>query len=224
MARKRISRKEIKEPDKFMVLSARVLDWCRAYKRRLITGGAVIVVVTASVVGWQLYNAHQRTLARVAYNQALSLYESDRYLDALAGFRKVETYGSTPYADLARLYVGNVELALGKTKDAIKTLESLTSRLGPDSMTGQLALLTLALADEKDNACDAALRVINEVIAEPGPFQQEALLAKARCSVRVGQLDNAIKVYKDYLERFPGDDSMEISLKLQELEAKVAGS
>jgi len=222
-ARKRISRKDIRQPDQFMVKTGRFMELCRAHLRQLIIAGIAIGLVLGGVAAWELYERNRDNKARVAYNRALDAYEAGRFQEALTGFRKVESHGSTPHGELAGLYIGNAQLALGQSKEAIKGLQDLTSRIAPGTLTGQLALLTLALAQEMANACDAALGSLEQVVASSGPFRQEALLAKARCSARVGQVENAIKTYREYLKQFPGSDSPQISLKLQELEAKSTG-
>lgn len=222
--RKRIFRKDLREPDQFMVWFGRALEWCRAYRRHLIIGGVAILLVVVGIAAWKLYDASRRESAQIAYNRALDDYQSGQYADALAAFQEVREYDSTPHGDLAAIYVANSQLALGDTKGAIETLEALTGRVSSGALTGQLASLTLALSYEMDNDCDAALRAVERVAGNAGPFQQEALLVKGRCSVRVGRLDNAIEVYRNYLERFPGDDAKQISIKLQELEARTAGS
>jgi len=222
--RKRISRKDLREPDQFMVWFGRTFEWCRAYKRHLIVGGVAILVVGVGIAAWELYDARRRASAQTAYNHALDTYQSGQYAEALAAFQEVRDYGSTPHRDLAAIYVANSQLALGDTKGAIETLETLTDRISSGALTGQLASLTLALSYEMNNDCDAALRAVERVAGNTGPFQQEALLVKGRCSVRVGRFDNAIEVYRNYLEQFPGEDARQISIKLQELKARTAGS
>jgi hypothetical protein len=222
-SKKRISRRDIRQPDQFMVKTGRLMELCRAYRRQLIIAGIAIGLVLGGIAARELYATNRNNKARVAYNRALDAYEAGRFQDALAAFRKVVSYGSTPHGELAGLYIGNAQLALGQSKEAIKGLQNLTNRIAPGTLTGQLALLTLALAQEMDNSCDAALGSLEQVVGGSGPFRQEALLAKARCSARVGEVDNAIKTYREYLKRFPGSDTPQISLKLQELEAKSAG-
>lgn len=217
---KRISRRDIKQPDQFMLTTGRFIELSRTYKRQLLIGGAAFCLVLAGVAGWELYANNREKQARILYNRALVAYEAGRYQDALTGFREVSGYGSTPHQRLAGLYIGNAQLALGKSKEAIKSFKELSSRVPATSLTGQLALLTLALAQEADNACDAALDPLEQVISGSGPFRQEAFLAKARCSTRIGQVDNAIKTYREYLRLFPGGGTPEVMLKLQELEGK----
>lgn len=206
-----------------MVTLGRTLGWCRAYKRHLMIGGVVVLVLLLAVAGWELYDASRQRSAQAAYNLALDAYESGAYEAALAGFREVEEYGVAPHSDLAALYIANTQLALGANRDAIATLEELTARVSADTLNGQLALLSLALAHERNDDCQSALGIIAHVVGQAGPFEQEALLAKARCSVRAGELENAIGAYRDYLKQFPGSENPEISLKLQELEARASG-
>jgi len=219
----RISRRDLKDPDQFMVTFGRVLEWCRLHRQNLIIGGVAVFVILIGFAGWQLYDASRRESAQAAYNRAVNLYQAGQYAEALERFREVQQGGSTAQENLAAMYVANSQLALGATKEAIRTLEELKQRIPEDAFTSQLASLTLGLSHELAKDCGGALRAIEGIVGVVGPFQQEALLLKARCSVNLGQLDSAIEVYRDYLQRYPGEDTAQISLRLQELQAKSAG-
>ncbi len=57
------------------------------------------------------------------------------------------------------------------------------------------------------------------------PFRDEAILGKARCNLETQELKGALESYRQYLASYPsGERAGEISLRVQELEAKVAAS
>jgi len=55
-----------------------------------------------------------------------------------------------------------------------------------------------------------------------GPFKDDALLGKARCSLQIQDPKGALASYRQYLTNYPGSErSGEISLRIQEVEAKI---
>ncbi len=216
--RKRILRKEIRQPDQFMVWTGVVLDWVKAYRRQLIGAGAAIVVVVAAVVGWQYYRGYRQDLAAQDYNKALLEYQEGRYEAALEAFRNLRTKGEPPYDQLADLYVANSYIALEQPAKAVEVLGGVAGAEG-NGFVGQVMLVTLGLAQEMNGACEAAITTLDRALDRQGPLRQEAMLGKARCSARLGKTHDAAETYKAYLEEFPEAETVEIALRLQQLEA-----
>ncbi len=217
--RQRISRKDIRKPDRFMVLMGRCLDLLKAYRNPLIGIGVAVVVAAGGVVGWQYYRGHQQDLASQAYNKALREYQEARYQAALESFESLRTRGEAPYDALADLYVANSYIALDQPAKAVETLGA-TAGKEHDGFVGQVMLVTLGLAQEMTGACDEAVQSLDRALERQGPLRQEAMLGKARCSVRLGKTRDAVESYKAYLKEFPEGETVEIALRLQQLEAE----
>ena len=215
--RKRILRKEIRQPDRFMVWTGLVLDWVKAYRRQLIGAGTAIVVVVAAVVGWQYYRGCRQDLAVRDYSKALVEYQEGRYEAALEAFENLRAKGEAPYDKLANLYVANSYIALEQPAKAVEVLGGVAGADG-DGFVGQVMLVTLGLAQEMNGACEEALTTLNRALDQPGPLRQEAMLGKARCSARLGKTADAAETYKAYLKEFPEAETVEIALRLQQLE------
>lgn len=215
--RKRILRKEIRQPDRFMVWTGLVLDWVKAYRRQLIGAGTAIVVVVAAVVGWQYYRGYRQDLAVRDYSKALVEYQEGRYEAALEAFENLRAKGEAPYDKLANLYVANSYIALEQPAKAVEVLGGVAGADG-DGFVGQVMLVTLGLAQEMNGACEEALTTLNRALDQPGPLRQEAMLGKARCSARLGKTADAAETYKAYLKEFPEAETVEIALRLQQLE------
>ncbi|MCY4488312.1 MAG: tetratricopeptide repeat protein [Deltaproteobacteria bacterium] len=215
--RKRILRKEIRQPDRFMVWTGLALDWVKANRNRLIGAGAAIVVVVATVFGWQYYRGYRQDLAVRDYSKALVEYQEGRYEAALEAFGNLREAGEAPYDKLAHLYVANSYIALEQPAKAVEVLASDTAG-ERDDIVGQVMLVTLGLAQEMNGACEEALTTLNQALDRPGPLRQEAMLGKARCSARLGKTQDAAETYKTYLKEFPEAETVEIALRLQQLE------
>ncbi len=200
-----------------MVWTGLVLDWIKAYRNQLIGAGVAIVVVGTSVAGWQYYRGYRQDLAARAYNRAFLEYQEGRYEAALEAFQDLREEGEAPYDKLADLYLANSYIALEQPAKAVEVLGSVAGT-GGDGFVDQVMLVTLGLAQEMDNACDEAITTLNRALDRAGPLRQEAMLGKARCSARLGNNQDAAETYKAYLKEFPDGETVEIALRLQQLE------
>ena len=218
-ARKRILRKDIRQPDRFMVLLGRCNDFIKANRDRLIGLAAAVVVVLGAVFGWQYYRDYQRDLALQDYNKGLREYQEERYEAALESFRSLRARGEAPYDVLANLYIANSYVALDQPGKAVETLGGEVSA-ERDGFLNQVTLVTLGLAQEMNGSCEEAMQSLSRALDQQGPLRQEAMLGKARCSVRLGKTQEAVDSYKAYLKEFPDGQTVEIALRIQRLEAQ----
>ncbi len=202
-----------------MVLMGRCLDLLKAYRTPLIGIAVAVVVAAGGVVGWQYYRGHQQDLASQAYNMALREYQEARYDAALESFQSLRARGEAPYDALADLYVANSYIALNQPARAVETLGA-TAEKEHDGFVGQVMLVTLGLAHEMNGACDQAIVSLDRALERRGPLRQEAMLGKARCNARLGKSGAAVESYRAYLKEFPEGETVEIALRLQQLEAE----
>lgn len=221
--RQRISRKDIRQPDRFMVLMGQCLDLVKRYRNALIGTGVAVMVAAGAVSGWAYYRSYRMNLASEAYNNALQEYREGRYEAALESFQSLHAQGEAPYDAMAELYVANSYIALDQPAKAVEALAAGTGN-ADEGFLVQVKLVTLGLAQEMNQACSDALRSLDRALDRQGPLRQEAMLAKARCNNRLGKKQEALAAYKDYLKEFPEGETVEIALRLQQLEAKTGTS
>ena len=100
--------------------------------------------------------------------------------------------------------------------------------VGQDGPTGikpgihrQIALVTLATAEEQKKDCKTAVQHYGEAQTISGALQNRAVLGRARCAEQLGDTQTAITAYREYLKENPGSP---LAIKLAELEAKVPGT
>lgn len=95
--------------------------------------------------------------------------------------------------------LGGVQVALGKTEEAIATLNlALTQK--PQS---QAAYISLAEILRKNNRIDEALSIL-ERAEKDLPFEPKASLMRAEILVSNGEANKAIRLYEDLLEKHKG--------------------
>ncbi len=220
---KRITRKDLRQPDQFITLSRRIYRLAvEEYRAQCIAGAAVVLVVVLGAWGWKVHSETQNRLAEESYSRAIALYQSQRYSDALQAFGQLaRDYPSTTYGRLGRLYQANAYIALKEPAQAAPVLQELLAS-EKDSLVRQLAFVTLADSQEAQGHWQQAAQNFGEAEKLQGPFKEDALLGKARCASDGGHLKEALASYRQYLSNYPASDrSTDVELRIQELEAKL---
>jgi hypothetical protein len=217
-ASKRLSRKEIRQPDWFQVNSEKALEFFQSHKGLGIGVLAALLLFFILFWVWQGFKTSQNNAAAEEFTKATELYHQENYRAAIAAFEKVQTYRWSRYASVAHLYQTNSHLALGEVDKAIGAGQRAVSATKPNTLYRQLALMALANGEEQKNQCKSAVERFNEAQKIVGPLQSEALLGKARCMELLGDLAGAVSAYKEYLKDNPGAPARS---KLAEIEAKI---
>jgi hypothetical protein len=218
-ASKRITRKQLRQPDWFQVTSEKSLEYFEGHRGIVFSAVGAVILVFAVSWGWQAFKSNQNIAAGEEFTKAVELYQNVKYPEALAAFEKVETYRWSRYAGLAHLYRANIYLATSDLDKALSAAQRALAATSPNTLYRQLALMALASAEERKNQCKTAIEHFIEAQTIAGALQGQALLGKARCAEQLGDKAMMIAAYKDYLKDNPGSP---LALKLAELEASTA--
>lgn len=219
-AGKRITRKEIRQPDWFQVNSEKVLYSFQGHKGVVIGVCVALALVIVLFWVWQAFKVSQNNTASEEFTKAAELYHQENYRAAIPAFEKVQTYRWSRYAGVAHLYQANSHLALGELDQAVSAGQRAVAATKPNTLYRQLALMALASGEEQKNQCKSAVDRFNEAQKILGPLQSEALLGKARCLEQIGDLAGAVATYKDYLKENPGSSA---GSKVAAIEGKMPG-
>jgi predicted negative regulator of RcsB-dependent stress response len=215
-ASKRLTRKQIRQPDWFQVTSEKALEFYEENQIKVLLGAAGIVVLLVAVWGWQVFKQRQDTAAAQEFTRAMSLYQSEKYQEAISDFKKVQAYRWSHYSALAHLYEANSHLAINEFDKAIATADRFIAATSPNSLYRQMGLLSLASAAERKNECQRAAESYSEAAKIKAALRARAILGKARCSEQLGDTKSAVAAYKEYLNDNP--DSV-LAVRLTELDA-----
>jgi hypothetical protein len=216
-ASKRITRKQLRQPDWFQGASDNALEYFSGHKTLVLSAAAGIIVLLAAIWSWQLFKENQTIAASREFTKALSLYQNQKYSEAIAAFEKVQTYRWSRYAVLAHIYLANGYLATNQLNKALNEAERSVVATRPESLYRQIALVTLAEIEEQMKQCKAAIEHFAEAEKIVGALQSRAVLGKARCAEQIGDIKTAVQAYKDYLKETPGSS---LAVKVAELEAR----
>jgi len=212
---RRITRKELRQPDRFQVATEQALEFYRAHTNLVFAAIGALALIVVVIVAWQMFKVRQNTAAAQEFTVATELYQGQKYREALAAFAKVEQYRWSRYAGLAYLYQANSQIALGEFDKALSSAQRAVTASTPDTLYRQLALMALANAAEQKNDCRQAVESYNEAQKIATAQQGEALLGKARCLEKIGNPAGALVTYKEYMKDHPGSI---MSAKVAELE------
>lgn len=217
-ASRRITRKQLRQPDWFQVSSDYALQYFTGHKAAVFAVAAGILVLVAVLWGWQSYKENQNVMASREFGRALSLFQDQKYSEAIAAFEKVQGFRWSRYSVLAHIYLANSYLAANQLDKALNAAERSVVATKPDSLYRQIALVTQAETEEQMKQCKTAIGHFAEAerIAG-GALQSRAVLGKARCAEQLGDTKTALQAYKDYLRDNPGSS---LAVKVAELEAK----
>ncbi len=224
-SRKRITRKDIRQPDQFITFTARVIRFSEEHRGKIILLAVFVVAVSLGLWGWQLHRSKQNRLASQAYVTALEAFHEGQYQTTLDLLERVEQYRSPNYQYLAILYRAHSHIGLKQPKNAIPLLETLLTRTSKNTFLRQLTLANLGYAHEMANQCNEAIQAYDQAAKLDGPQKEQSLLSKARCTATMGRFSESIKIYREYLASYPGTvRTAEIGLRIQELKRKIKGS
>ena len=217
-AGKRITRKQIRQPDWFQVTSEKALDYFQDHKALVYAAAAVVIAILGVIWGWQTFKENHNAAASQEFANAVALYQSEKYREAISGFEKVAAYRWSRYAGLAHLYQANSYIALNEPDKGLSSAQRAVAATSPNTLYRQLALMTLANAEERKNQCKSAIEHYREAQKIAGALQFDAALGNARCLEQTGDLAGAIAVYKELLKDSAGAP---VGSKISELEAKA---
>ena len=220
-AGRKLSRKELRQPDWFQVASENSLDYFNHHKNVVFGVVAGVLVIAAIVWGWQIFKERQNIAASEEFGKAMALYQGEKYREAIPAFENVKGYRWSRYAILAHLYLANTYLVMNESDKAVNEGQRSLAATRPNSFYRQIALVTLATAEEQKKDCKTAAQHYSEAQNISGALQARAMLGKARCADQLGDTATAIAAYKDYLKETPGSPW---AVKVAELEAKSAAA
>ena len=218
-ASKRITRKELRQPDWFQVTSERAIEFYEANQLRVWIGIGVLLVVLVAIWGWQQFKEQQNAAAGEAFSRAMTLFQAQNYRDAIPAFQKVEGYRWSRLAGIAHLYESNSYMALNDIDKAISSAQRFVATTSSDSLYRQIGLIELATAEERKNNCKQAVDHYAEAERVGPVLKEKATLGKARCAEQIGDLKTALAAYREYLKDHPGSY---VEVKVAELETKTA--
>jgi predicted negative regulator of RcsB-dependent stress response len=216
-ASKRITRKQLREPDWFQVSTENALEYLNRHKTLVFAALVGLLLLGGAIWGWQIFKQRQNVAAAQEFTKAMELYQADKHREAIAVLEVVKNYRWSRYSVLAHLYLANSYLATDDLDKAISEAQRSLAATKPNSLYRQIGLIALATAEERKNQCKDALGHYREAENIAAALQNRAILGKARCAEELGDTATALAAYKEYVKDTPGSP---FAVKVAELESK----
>jgi tetratricopeptide (TPR) repeat protein len=221
---KKISRKELKQPDEFVSFSVRAIEYAQGHSREIIIGIASVVVLSLLIWAWTAYAEKKEVAASRLVAQAQSLLKpsspggvaeqagidpSARDPEAEGRAREiledvVDNYGRTSACPVARILLGQIYYDKGDYDKAIVTYEEVLKGKNRKPELTALAWEGLAYAHEAKEDFTEALGCYQELAKMPlTNIQGWAYMGVARCYEKLQEYEKALDAYRTLLVEQP---------------------
>ena len=218
---KHLSRKELRQPDQFMIWTQRAFDFINEKRLLLIVAGVFIIAVLMGVWAWQIYKNGQNEQAAQYFDKAITLYRSNNHKEAIAEFEKVQAYRWSRYAALAHLYEANSRITTNDLDEAKTAAQRFIAATDQNSVYRQIGLVTLGHVEELKTQCKEAIQHYAEAERIAGALKEAATLGKARCFMAIGDNKSAIAAYQQYVKENPTSPiNTRLTLQVAALQSK----
>src|SRR5258708_39793903 len=179
-ASKRLTRKQLREPDWFQVGLEHAVEYFNEHKALVFSAFAGIVILLAALWGWQQFKENQNVAASQEFTKALALYQNQKYNEAISAFEKVQAFRWSRYSVLAHIYLANSYLTTHQLEKALSAAERSAVATKPDSLYRQIALVTRAETEEQMKQCKVAIEHFAEAEKITGALQPRPTVSNAR--------------------------------------------
>ncbi len=225
MAKKRVSRKEIKQPDEFVSFWMKVYEYAQLHRRRVIAGISAVVAVLVLIWAGIAYSEKRERdasrlfskaqMALIASHEESSEKSKEQAEEILTDL--VQRYSRTHAAQGARALLGNIYYQRREFEKSIEMYEALAQSKPKNLTLRAMADEGVAYSYEQKGEWDKALTYYERLALSPlERFSQEGLWGVARCYEMQHKLDQALETYRKFLATYPH------SSKAQEARSVIA--
>jgi tetratricopeptide (TPR) repeat protein len=236
-----LSRKDMKQPDKFQEVAKGAIDWISGHKKNSRLAVVTIAVIVVGVgVGMLASNARADKAGALAYEvlrdvggevSAVPLpgvagpffaTDAERQKAVIASAdRAIAEYPSSAAAKLALLMKADAQLRLGEKDAAIGSYERYLGETDRDNALRFGALEGIAFAQEAAGKLDAAAAAWERTAREAPAYADHADVERARVLAAAGKTEEARKLLEGFAKAHEGSPyATEAADRLARLSAK----
>lgn len=164
MARK-ITRKELREPDQFHTISERILEYLIEHRNKFYGAISFIVFVIVVLCGWYFYGLHYEKSADRLYASAFNAYSGSNKKDnatlmnAAELYREItEKYPKSRAATLSFYNMGNIYYNIDELDKSIAAYTNFLERTSNGNVLTSLAYYGLGYCYEEKEDYDEAIK------------------------------------------------------------------
>ncbi len=216
-----LTRKDMKEPDKFQQAATQAASWIAARRRHVVVAGAIAVGLALLLAVLSALRTRRDEQAGAAAADLLSVMNGEVSAVPLPGLpgpffktedekqraivaaadRVVSDHGGTPAGALAALAAGDAHLRLKEWDAAKAAYERFLSGASKDDSLRFGALEGVGLAEEGKGNLDAAAAAYERLAKEAPAFADRADLDRARVLAAAGKTAEAKELLASFSDR-----------------------
>jgi tetratricopeptide (TPR) repeat protein len=224
----RLTRKEMKRQDTFQTFMSRGLDFVQIYRRQLIGGVAILVLLVVGLISWLFYEKSQEKHAQSLLGQAIEAYgapikgestqaESSKSSDEVTFptekaredrakelFESVrDKYGLSEAADVADVYLGEIAAHHGETDKARKLWSDFVDE-HPDHMLTTQVRLNLYDLDRANGKGEEVAKELQAMLdRQEKPMPEDVILYELAVTLEgLGRKQEAQQHYQRLVSEF----------------------
>jgi predicted negative regulator of RcsB-dependent stress response len=209
LARARLTRSELKAQDEITTKLQSFGEMAVARKKEILTGVAIIVVVSVAFFGWRYYSANQDAAAQGELAAAMAAFrnpaiksDQERFEKTIVEAQKaLKDYPSARTAPIARYYLAMAQDGLGDVPSAVKNLEEVISRADAD--TKPVAQFALAGVYKRHGDFQKAMDVFKQLETSGGYSKGAVHYEIGVAAENANQKDQAQTYYSKVITESP---------------------
>jgi tetratricopeptide (TPR) repeat protein len=216
-----ISRKDMKEPDKFQQAATEAAGWISRRRKHVVLAGAIVVGLVVLIAVLQAVNTGREERAGAAASDLLSTMAGEISAVPLPGLpgpffpteearqravvdaaqKVVAAHPGTSAAAMATLALGDAQYRLRAYDDAKAAYERYLAAASKDDSLRFGALEGIGLAEEAKGNLDGAVAAYERLGREVPSFSDRADLERARVLARAGKTADAKAILSTFGEQ-----------------------
>jgi predicted negative regulator of RcsB-dependent stress response len=214
----KITKQELKEPDKLQVMFAEAMQYLSRYKKEMTIAGGVVVLILVVAAGWYFYQQSEEGSALAKFNKATEEYFRARATRTDPGaaaklYEEVaKNYSGTRSGALASYRLGNIYLSLNNIDGAIKAYQDFVKNSSGDNEFRVLAYNGIGYCYEAKKDFKTALENFEKAAgSKAGPsFASITYENIARVYESLNDTNKAVENYKKALEKAVDPNTKEL--------------
>ena len=205
MAKRHLTRKEIKQPDQFVSSSVQIMEWVKSHVNYLLYGMLGIVILVGLFVAWSAWQKQRQQQAEKLLYDAVKLLNLDGTSrestpsQALTHLQHIaEKFNSTQAAAFAYWYLGHLYFEQKNYTAALAAYHQAQRRFPrqSDLLMPSLIALNIGYTQEATGLCDEAIESFEQVLQSAASWLRgEAFLGIGRCYEQKEDIGQAITTY-----------------------------
>lgn len=218
MARKRVTRKELlKEPDEFMTITGKIIQFVRTYQRYILYGTSALVIIGLTFAGIRYYRGWKENKAYASLEQAIEQYEAmdEKNKDlstAKTDFQTlVKKYAGYSGGKIARVIYANLCYETGDYDSAIDQYTKALEDFADHPSLKTFIQSSIGYSYQAKKNYQAAADQFEAMVSDPAIYMKdEALFNLGLLYAKLGKPDKSREAFQKILTDYADSNYIEM--------------